>query len=60
MENNVYSLRYNCLELDAFLSSMLASFEFLLFRFFFLIAVICYALMGMNGIKGLKLLMFLI
>lgn len=52
MENNVCSLRYNCLELDAFLPSMMVFFECLLFRFFFLVAVVCYALMGMNVIKG--------
>lgn len=59
MENNVYSLRYNCLELDAFLPSMLVCFECLVFGFF-LLAVICCALMGINVIKALKLLMFLI
>lgn len=35
MENNVYSLRYNCLGLDAFLPSMLVCFECLVFGFFF-------------------------
>lgn len=60
MENNVYSLGYNCSELDVFLPSMLFFSERFLFRFFFLVAVTCYALMGMNVIKGLKLLMFLI